>query len=115
MRGMTKGRAEYIAAGRIGCTIEEYRQRRAAGLRWCGGCKSWLPYQRKGYCPSCMRRYAKSRYVPRKRPTGLWLVLGEGRTCYGAFPTEALAEAEAQRLRTGLDSPPPLRVEQRLS
>lgn len=29
------------AAARIGCDVEEYRARRAAGEKWCGQCRSW--------------------------------------------------------------------------
>ncbi len=31
------------AATRIGCGAEEYRDRRAAGEKWCGGCRAWHP------------------------------------------------------------------------
>lgn len=35
--------AEKVAAGKAGVTIEEYRSRRASGLKRCTKCKSWKP------------------------------------------------------------------------
>lgn len=31
------------AAGRLNLTVEEYTAKRAAGLKWCSGCREWLP------------------------------------------------------------------------
>lgn len=34
---------EKVAAARVGLSLEEYRAKRAASLRWCCGCKAWHP------------------------------------------------------------------------
>ena len=52
------------AAAQTGVTVEEYKRRRAAGERYCGGCDRWLPLDlfmanragrdgRAGRCRSC--------------------------------------------------------------
>ena len=39
--GQTKDGALKIAASKIGVTLEDYRAKLAAGLKWCTGCKTW--------------------------------------------------------------------------
>lgn len=39
--GQTKDGALKIAASKIGVTLEDYRAKFAAGLKWCTGCKTW--------------------------------------------------------------------------
>ena len=33
---------EKIAAARLGLSLEDYRSKRAAGFKWCTGCKDWV-------------------------------------------------------------------------
>ena len=50
-----------VAAHRLGLTVEEYTARRAAGLKWCTGCRTWRPVgafgqdrtRQDGQCARC--------------------------------------------------------------
>lgn len=81
----TKEGAEKIAAAAAGVSLGEYQRRRAAGEKWCYGCRSWLPNgafridRSRGdgltaTCAGCRSSASKARYVPKpKKPRG-WLV-----------------------------------------
>lgn len=70
---------EKTSAARIGVTLEEYRERVAAGGKWCGGCKAWhdrseFAADRSRYdgltanCREYRLRRSRERYQPRPRP-----------------------------------------------
>ena len=70
------------AAARIGVTPEEYTRRRAAGEKWCMGCRAWHPADRfatdrsrgDGLVPTCRdfrNAQCRAAYIPRQRvPSG---------------------------------------------
>ena len=37
----TLGKRIAMGAGQLGVRVEEYARERAAGLKWCTGCKAW--------------------------------------------------------------------------
>jgi hypothetical protein len=51
-----------IAAGRIGCTVEEYRRREASGQAWCTGHKDW--HDRARFARSSDRANGLQAYCP---------------------------------------------------
>lgn len=66
------------AAKRIGLTLEEYRFRRAAGLKYCWACKLWLPESDYGTdmcrsdfltptCRGCKNRRARELHYTGKK------------------------------------------------
>lgn len=66
-----------IAASRIGCTVEEYREREAASEFWCGLGQHWVTQDvfhwtgragksRSGRCTDCAKADARQRYVPQR-------------------------------------------------
>lgn len=54
-RGPTKETAARIAAGKIGCSVEEYHAHRAAGRAWCSLCRRWDEHVRHNVCRACKR------------------------------------------------------------
>jgi hypothetical protein len=67
------------AAARIGVTLDEYDQRRAAGEKWCTGCKQWHPHvdfnidRSRGdglgkWCRAFATEQGRTHYTPRPRP-----------------------------------------------
>lgn len=79
MAGNPLGAAK-TAAGKIGCTAEEYVAQREAGNRWCIRCRSWLPV-------AVFRRH-------RARPDGLGCECGP---CGAARKRQKTAERRAKR------------------
>lgn len=55
-----------IAAGRIGCTVEEYRAHEAAGERWCALGEHWSVKRNADRCRPCENAYQRRRYVPQR-------------------------------------------------
>ena len=66
-----------VAAGRIGCTVEEYRQHEADGEFWCGLRKHWVTWDdftwtgrtgnsRSGRCHACDSADQRRRYRPQR-------------------------------------------------
>ena len=51
--GSATGAAK-VAAKKIGCSVEEWYERRAAGQRWCTRCKSWVRNDVPG-CEGCRK------------------------------------------------------------
>lgn len=68
--------ATKTAAIRLGMTIDEYLEKRAAGQKWCSGCKSWHPTQdfprnrnrSDGLNAECLVAKLGKRKSPRHRP-----------------------------------------------
>ncbi|MEV4975594.1 hypothetical protein [Streptomyces scopuliridis] len=71
-------RIRATAATRIGVTLAEYDSNRAAGLKWCTGCKKWHSRdafatdrsrtdQLKARCRASAGRQQKATYVPKRR------------------------------------------------
>jgi hypothetical protein len=64
-----------IAAGKIGCTVAEYRQHEAAGEHWCPRCESWRPVNgTQGYCRPCREQYQHARFLVTRGGGGVTLV-----------------------------------------
>lgn len=68
-----------VAAGRVGVSIEEYKDRLERGEKWCCSCKKWTP--RSGFgkdrtrgdgldakCLDCRARRHRETYEPKPRP-----------------------------------------------
>jgi len=55
-----------VAAGRIGCTVEEYRRHEAAGEKWCALGQHWAEKRTADRCRSCANDDARQRYVPQR-------------------------------------------------
>ncbi len=73
-------RVRMAAAARIGVTLDVYDRRRAAGGKWCCGCKSWQPMtdfnadRSRGdglnnWCRPCAHARGRASYQPRPRPS----------------------------------------------
>ena len=71
----TKLRGEKAAACKIGCTWQEYFQKRQSGFKWCSACKTWTPLAffnrdsgaidgKSNKCKSCSRAKDRQRYKP---------------------------------------------------
>jgi len=73
------------AACRIGCTWQEYFQKRQSGFKWCSACKTWVPLAffnkdsgaidgKSNKCKSCTRAKDRQRYEPvpldQRKPRG---------------------------------------------
>lgn len=55
-----------IAAARIGCTVEEYRQHEAIGEKWCALGQHWAQKRNADRCRPCSNAYARRRYIPQR-------------------------------------------------
>jgi len=49
--------------------LSEKQERLAQGLKWCSGCREWLPSEQvpQSRCRSCLNQYARERYATNKR------------------------------------------------
>lgn len=72
-------RVRATAAARIGIPLAEYDARRAAGEKWCTGCRTWHPRAHfamdrsrgdglTARCRAHTNRRARTNYVPKTRP-----------------------------------------------
>jgi hypothetical protein len=72
-------RTRATAAARLGISLDEYDERRAAGEKWCGGCRAWQRRDEFGvdnsrgdglakWCKSYTSTKTRSTYQPRPRP-----------------------------------------------
>jgi 5-methylcytosine-specific restriction endonuclease McrA len=68
--GGTHVGAERTAATRIGISVEEYRERRAAGLKWCHRCKDWHALNRFGRDASRSDGLTASCLRSKRQPAG---------------------------------------------
>jgi hypothetical protein len=62
-----------IAAGKIGCDLGTYLAQRAAGLRWCSGCRSWRADVHRASCLPCRRRWGSGRRHQWTDATSPWM------------------------------------------
>ncbi|HLO46942.1 MAG TPA: hypothetical protein VK211_00730 [Kamptonema sp.] len=71
----TKTGGQKSAAFKIGCTWQEYSQKRQSGFNWCSVCRTWMPLAffnndansvdgKCNKCKSCSRAIDRQRYKP---------------------------------------------------
>lgn len=87
--------AAKVAAAKIGCDLDTYLARRAAGLGWCSCCRSWQPTTRRNTCRACNLDFLARARARRRalRPT-----LNQA-TVLAAYAASSTAEEMATRLQ----------------
>lgn len=89
-----------IAAGKIGCTVEEYRDREAAGDAWCVGHKDWhraAEFEKQASRPNGLQAYCR---VAREQMVGnrRYLLTPEGAVATSADAARSAPTACAQNV-----------------
>jgi hypothetical protein len=98
------------AAKRLGISFEEYVARLKRGIKWCGDCRSWLPFSAfhrnatrrvmglSNYCRACMHRRRKQRRAEQRAMAAPALV-----TTPAPAPQQAAATRTTSVVHAGLD------------